>query len=250
MKYADLLSGTEKTEKYFFGFGGELYLSAEEISDYEPKLIQEIKSFAKNNRLPLRLHAPIAEIDYSQVRDTVSYMQALYRKVIQLCQVLDINHIVAHAELNYHADFPIGKQFENASLLWPALCGELKINNIHINIENHFEAVPDYLIKLAEKIASHYFGMCVDIGHCNAFSNLNIKEWLGKYHIGSIKEVHLADNKGDGDTHLPLGDGDIDFVNFFEVLSKRKEKPVFVLEPRNISDARKSLLFLRKSGVL
>ncbi|UCD54693.1 MAG: sugar phosphate isomerase/epimerase, partial [Candidatus Omnitrophota bacterium] len=212
--------------------------------------INDIKSFVKNNRLPLRLHAPISEIDYSQVRDSASYMKSLYRKVIRFCKVLNINHVVTHAELDYHTAFPIDRQFENASLLWRALCDEFKINNIHINIENHCEIEPDYLVMFMERIGSPYLGMCIDIGHFNAFSNLGIKKCLEKYPVGSIKEVHLADNKGDGDTHLPLGDGNIDFVSFFETFSGRRERCVFVLEPREIKEAQKSLSYLRKKGLL
>ena len=250
VKYADLIVDRENIRKYFFGFGGELYLSAEEITGYDPQIIDDIKSFVRNNRLPLCLHAPISEIDYSQVRDTASYMQSLYRKVIRLCKALNINHVVAHAEFNYHTGFPIDRQFENAVLLWRALCDEFKINDIHINIENHNEREPDYLIMLMEKISSPYFGMCVDIGHFNAFSNLPLKKCLEKYPVSSIKEVHLADNKGDGDTHLPLGDGNIDFVSFFEIFSKRGERCAFVLEPRDIKEAQKSLSYLREKGFL
>ncbi len=250
VKYADFIVDKENIQKYFFGFGGELYLSAEEIASYEPQIIDDIKSFVKNNRLPLRLHGPIAEIDYSQVQDATSYMQSLYRKVIRLCEVLNINHVVAHAEFNYHTAFPIDRQFENAYFLWRTLCGEFKSNNIHINIENHYEIEPDYLVMLMERIGSPYFGMCVDIGHFNAFSNLPLKKCLEKYPVSSIKEVHLADNKGDGDTHLPLGDGNIDFVSFFETFSRRRERCAFVLEPQDIKETQKSLSYLRKKGFL
>ena len=74
--------------------------------------------------------------------------------------------------------------------------------------------------------------------------------WLGKYPAGSIKEVHLADNKGDDDTHLPLGEGTIDFVDFFKIFTARNEDCVFILEPRNLNEAVKSISFLRKGGFI
>jgi len=250
VKYSDLFKDARNIEKYFLGFGGELYLSAEEIKAYEPGIIDGIKSFVKNNRLPLRLHAPISRIDYSQVKDTTGYIEPLYREVIALCKVLNIDNIVTHAEFNYHSDFPIDKQFENAYFLWHTLCGQLKVAGIRLNIENHYEEEPGYLIMLMKKINSPYFGMCVDIGHSNAFSNLDMEKWLYEYPAGSIKEVHLADNKGDGDTHLPLGGGNIDFTRFFEILSKRREACVFVLEPRDIKEAGEGLSYLRKRGII
>ena len=250
MKYADLLSDIKNIGKYFFGFSGELYLGSEEITGYEPHIIGAIKSFIEDNRLSLRLHSPVPEIDYSKAESITPYMQSLYREVIRLCKALNINHVVTHAEFDYHGNFPIDKQFENAYFLWRTLCDELKTNNIHINIENHYEIEPRYLIMLMERIGSPYFGMCLDLGHSNAFSDLDIKTWLEKYPAGSVKEVHLADNKGDGDTHLPLGEGNIDFVSFFEILFKRREMCVFVLEPRTPEETEISLSYLRKRGLI
>lgn len=250
VRYADLLSDKGSIDKYFLGFGGELYLSTEELESYDTRLINNIKSFTKANHLPLRLHGPIPEIDYSRIQDTISRAKPLYEKVREFCKEMGINSVVAHAEFNYHTDFPIDKQLENAVSLWSVLCNELSRANIYINIENHCETEPDCLIGLMEKVNSPYLGMCVDIGHTNAFSELGIKKWLKKYPIGSIKELHLADNEGDGDTHLALGEGNIDFANFFKTFAGRGENPVFVLEPRNLGEAEKSLSFLRKAGLI
>lgn len=249
-KYSDLVLDAGNVDRYFLGFGGELYLSAEEINNYDSRIIGGIKDFTQKNHLPLRLHGPIAKIDYSQIQSTIPLMQSLYANTIKLCKILGINHIVTHAEFDYSIDFPVNKQLENAVSLWHVLCDDLSVNNIYINIENHCEIKPDHLIMLLEKINSPHFGMCVDIGHFNAFSDLGTKKCLAKYPIGSIKEVHLADNEGDDDTHLSLGEGNIDFASFFKILEKRSEDCVFILEPRNIAEAKKSLSFLRKEGFL
>ncbi|MGB2705979.1 MAG: sugar phosphate isomerase/epimerase family protein [Candidatus Omnitrophota bacterium] len=249
VKYSDLVSDTD-IERYFLGFGGELYLSPEEIDNYDHLITARIKTFVKKNRFPLRLHAPITDIDYSRIHATISSMQSLYNKIFKLCKALDIDAVVAHAEFNRNAEFPVVKQFENAVSLWRILNAGLSVHDIHLNIENHSEVEPDYLIGIMEKIGSPYFGMCVDIGHSNAFGKIEMKAWLGKYPAGSIREVHLADNAGDDDTHLPLGEGNVDFPAFFEALEARRDVCVFVLEPRDIREAQKSLSFLRKAGFL
>ena len=250
VKYSDLTTETKNIEKFFFGFSGELYLTAEEITKPDPKIIETIKSFIKNKDLSLRLHAPICEIDYSQAKKTISSLQPLHKKVIEFCKALNINSVVAHAEFNYKNDFVVDNQFYGALLVWRVLAGEFRANKICINLENHLENKPDHLIQLMECINSNFFGMCVDAGHFNAFSKLDIRECLGRYPLGSIKEIHLADNKGDRDTHLALGDGNIDFFKFFMILEKRKEKHIFVLEPNNLDEAGKSLSFLKKSGLI
>ena len=250
VKYSDLLSDPGNIDRYFLGFGGELYFSTEEIANCDSRIIDEIKTFIKKNSLPLNLHAPIPDIDYSKPKDTASLMRSLYEKVITLCKDLNVNSIVAHAELNYNIDFPIDEQLKNAVDLWGILCGECAANKIAINVENHCEIKPDHLIELRRKIGSRNFGLCIDVGHCNAYGRLNIEGWLREYPVGSIREIHLADNVGDDDTHLPLGRGNIDLEAFFKHFAKRDEKAIFVLEPRNVEEAEESLAFLKKKGFL
>ncbi len=250
IKYSDLAGNPENMENFFLGFGGELYLSAEEIDSYDFGLIAGINSFTRKNNLPLRLHAPIIDIDYSRAHTTISRMQKLYGGVLKLCRALDMRFVVAHAEFGCDPGFPPEKQFKNAVSLWRVINAGLGAYDIGLNIENHCEIEPDYLIGLMREVASPRFGMCFDVGHSNAFGKPGIEAWLARYPAGSIAEVHLNDNAGDGDTHLPLGSGNIDFEAFFGALQARRENCVFVLEPRNITEARKSISFLKKKGIL
>jgi len=250
VKYSDLLTDPENTSAYFLGAPGELYLSAEEISDYNTTLINRIKNFAKKHCFPLRLHAPLCKLDYSNHSNLLQNLRPLYQKVIKLCGILNINYIVAHAELGMDSSVLIGRELESAVLVWRALCNDLSRNNIKISMENHYERDPSHLVRLMEMIDLPNFKMCVDLGHFNAFSDLKIEDCIQKYPRGSIEEVHLADNKGDGDTHLALGEGNIDFRKFFKSFQKRGEKSIFVLEPRNINEAKKSISFLKKEGML
>lgn len=250
VKYSDLLSDPDNIEKHFFGFGGEIYLSVEEMTSCNPQIIGRVKSFTERDTLSLRLHAPVSEIDYSKPQKTTYDIKSLYNKVFALCDMLNINSIVTHAEFNYETSFTMDGQLEEAFSLWGAVCGRCSARSIYLNIENHYEKDPNHLVALAKKINLPYFGICVDAGHINTYSDLSIKEWIEKLPAGSIKEVHLADNKGDGDTHLPLGDGNIDFLPLFEILEKRNEKCVFVLEPRYPDEVQKSISFLIKEGFL
>jgi len=250
VKYSDILADPKNSDKYFLGFGGELYLSPEEIDDYDPAIIAGIKSFVKDNALPLRLHAPIAAIDYSRIREAASSAEALYSKTFRLCRIMDINSVVTHAEFARGAARAADKELESAVSLWRVLAAATGAAKINLNIENHYEAGPDCLLALMERMNSPYIGMCVDVGHYNAFSALGTEKWLEKYPAGSIKEVHLSDNKGDDDTHLRLGGGNFDFAKFFNIFSERNEDCAFVLEPRSLAEARNSLAFLRKRGFL
>ena len=250
LKYSDLLPDGGNLGKYFFGFGWELYLGHENIKTYKPEIINRIKSIAEKKQIPLRLHAPIIEIDYSRTQDPSPMIKSAYRSLPRFCKLMNIDSVVAHADFDYKSDFSVGRQFENALPFWRGIAGDLNAESIKLNIENHFETFPDRLIMLMKQISLPNLGMCVDLGHYNAFSDLGTKKWLAGYPRGSIKEIHLADNAGDADTHLPLGEGNIDFALFFEIFARRGEDCVFVLEPRSLDEIGTSLSFLEKGGYI
>ncbi|MFH1593126.1 MAG: sugar phosphate isomerase/epimerase family protein [Candidatus Omnitrophota bacterium] len=250
VKYSDLACDPKNIERYFFGFGGELYFSSGEIYDHDHKIAGEIKSFVKSKNLALRLHAPIIEIDYSELRDIKPYIHSTYDRVIDICRALSIKSIVAHAEFNYRINFSVKRQLDAAVLLWRELCDKCETKLIDLNMENHNELFADDLVALAKKIDSKHFGLCFDVGHINAFSNSSPDEWIESCPGHLLKEAHLADNMGDDDTHLPLGEGTIDIKNFVKSCIELNRDSVFVLEPRNVEETERSLLFLRREGII
>ena len=246
VKYSDFLENNKIIKEHSFGFGGELYLSPSEILDYDPNVIEDIRLFAKNENIPFKLHAPIIEIEYSKKDETLQNLRLLYTEVIGVCKILDIDHVVAHAEFKLDTENIQSKEFKNAMIIWDDLCKELSLNNINISLENHFEKTSDSLIKLKKSIKCDNLYMCLDVGHANAFGTNDIEKWIESYPKGSIDEIHLADNMGDDDTHLVLGAGNIDFEKVLTLLDKRKEKLIYVLEPKKVEDVAPSLEFLKK----
>ncbi len=84
-------------------------------------------------------------------------------------------------------------------------------------IENMEESDPDLLIEAVGQVNSGYLGLCLDVGHANIFSDLKPSEWvkrMGKW----LMHLHVHDNKGDADNHMPLGKGNIDFQDLFGAL--------------------------------
>ena len=86
-------------------------------------------------------------------------------------------------------------------------------------IENIVEKEPARLIKLHDIVDSKFFGLCLDVGHTNIFSEVPLKEWISR--MGRrLQYVHLHDNSGKEDEHLPVGKGNI---NFNDIFNKLKE---------------------------
>ena len=67
-----------------------------------------------------------------------------------------------------------------------------------------------------------------------------MKNWfdvLGRY----IKEVHLHDNFKKFDDHYPIGDGEIDFDLFFQLVKKQGADIIYTIEPHKIEHLERSL---------
>ena len=50
-----------------------------------------------------------------------------------------------------------------------------------------------------------------------------------------MTEVHLHDNHREMDEHLPIGEGNFDFDQFFELLSQFQVNPIYTIEPHEES---------------
>lgn len=99
---------------------------------------------------------------------------------------------------------------------------EAKKYGIKIAVENIFKGrvysrIPD-LIDLVEIIDLENVGYCLDIGHGN-YDEIDIVETI-KIMGDKLFELHLSDNAGDRDAHLPIGFGT---VNWNEVIATLRE---------------------------
>ena len=62
-----------------------------------------------------------------------------------------------------------------------------------------------------------------------------------------IGQLHLHDNSGGQDEHLPIGGGAIDFRMLFKKLANmRKDPPIITMEPHREEDLRPSVECLEK----
>lgn len=91
-----------------------------------------------------------------------------------------------------------------------------------IGVENlflgRFFSKPDELLKLVHDVDNEYVGFCFDSGHANV-DGLELPALI-KGMGDKLFEVHLHDNFGDRDTHLPIGFGNI---NWYEVIKALDE---------------------------
>ena len=84
--------------------------------------------------------------------------------------------------------------------------------------------------------------MTLDIGHAN-HAGYSTDEII----FDSIKHVHAHDNFGDDDSHLPLGEGNIELNDIINSLESKNYKGIYILEVNNFDSIEKSYEYMEKN---
>lgn len=134
---------------------------------------------------------------------------------------------------------------ERSVAFWLPFVARAEASGFPLLVENVWEPGPAFHTGLFEKIDSPSFGFCLDVGHCNVFSKAPLREWVET--LGErLREVHLHDNDGLQDAHLPVGKGTVDFDGLFGYLRDMGREPVLTLEPHTEEHLPESLAGLEE----
>ena len=99
-----------------------------------------------------------------------------------------------------------------------ASLGELQGSSVPIALENLVLTAHDYVRgpqQLHELTTRHGMKNCLDVGHAHVEGTREGREMISEYArvLGDdVVHLHLHDNHGTGDEHLPTGEGTIDFA--------------------------------------
>lgn len=120
---------------------------------------------------------------------------------------------------------------------------ELEAAGIALALENVFEYDPGPLLlarSALEQAGCSRVGLCLDLGHALAFSKTAQDVWWDAL-APHLIEVHLHDNDGEDDLHLPPGQGKTDWAMVERKLQAMAARPVLTLEPHRESHLWESL---------
>jgi sugar phosphate isomerase/epimerase len=223
-------------------------------SDMKRKRIKEIKRILNSLNLKPILHASFHDVNLSSLSPWIrraSIKQIL--KCVEMGAELGAEVIVVHGG-GLSREYPISLVDEASSILVESLSEIVlfaKKAGLTIGLENRHRSkdielisTPQNHLAVLERINSPHCKAVLDIGHANTF-NLELSQYI-KAISSYLIEVHLHDNNGVQDEHLPLGDGKIDFVESIHHvnLERGKELP-FILEMTSAEDYERSLKYLK-----
>ncbi len=196
--------------------GLEIYLTAEEVAD--DFNFELLKKTLKNKAV--NLHAPFYDLNIaSQDRFIRKHSQSLYQKIFQWGCRLQAQKVVFHLNYNetYYREHQ-DKWLENCAAFYQKLL--TKSRGTMIAIENTGESLPQLFLKLQNLVNHNFFSFCLDLGHLNIFARNHLSEWLDAINNQPAIHLHIHDNNGEKDQHLPVGLGNFNWFLFLEKISK------------------------------
>lgn len=225
----------------------ELYIDGDNLRNADPGVLKDIREKLTQKGLSLTMHGPYLELNPGSMNEDTRLKTAeMYRHAFRAAGILKPRTMVLHAgysEKKYKGDKDLW--MAQSMKTWPEFVLEAERTGVVIAIEHVFEKEPSTLKALLEKISSPNVGACVDTGHIHAFSGSDMEAWLSA--LGPwVKEVHLHDNSGEHDEHLPLGEGIIDFQRFFTLLKKYASEPVYTIEPHGEEMVKRGIKAVKK----
>lgn len=225
----------------------EILFDSESLDSTSESIISGLKKRLSYNPA-ITIHAPFLDLSPGSTdsfirRATMERLTLLDEKIRPLSPEKIVFH-TGYDTWSFNDDRE--RWLKNSLLFWNSFIEKLgDKRGYDILLENIFEDEPVYMVRLLNEIDSSSFGFCFDIGHCNIFSKVSIKDWVAA--LGDkMREVHIHDNHGESDEHLAIGDGDIDFNSFFKFLDRRGIDPILTIEGHSRSAVEKSLLYLKR----
>ncbi|MDN5362579.1 MAG: hypothetical protein PWP70_1626 [Moorella sp. (in: firmicutes)] len=212
--------------------GIEIFAEGPEWRDPE-KGIDFAKALLRQHKGPRSLHAPFFDLNlaaenYPSIRKlTLQILQGIIKRAPELgCEYV----IIHPSSYSSHIFNPDGTRQRVKEAL-NILAREAQQAGIKLAVEN-VGFGPTQLFASQEYISLFYeidgLVALLDVGHAY-LNGWDIPQVIGQ--LGEkLAALHLHDNRGQADEHLPLGRGKINFQPIWEALICTRAKPALVLE--------------------
>lgn len=224
------------------GIGVEVQLSSKILDTFTLREFGILKS--RLDGTLTTIHAPFLDLNPGAVDDYVlEATRKRFLETVLVANVLEAEVVVFHTGYHPPKIDPLFEVYFERALETFSLI--VKEGDFLIALENVFDRNPKVLKAFLENLPGKV-GVCIDTGHLNLFSEVPLSDWLSAFE-GRIFEFHLHDNRGDRDSHLPIGWGSFPFDALFSSLGTSLDSYIFNLENKTLPHIRESLKTLKEN---
>jgi sugar phosphate isomerase/epimerase len=223
------------------GLFPEIYLAGEYLDSLEDSTVEAMIKWREDGR-ELTFHAPFVDLSPGGFDPRVLEVTRFrFSQVMELARRVGPKRIIFHPGYDrWRFAYREELWLTNSLRVWEELLEAAGGIGTRICLENVFDNRPDHLGALRDRLGEE-LGFCLDTGHFLLFSEVTLGEWLDVFGNG-LAELHLHDNDGKQDLHLPVGEGEFDFKSLCRHVEERGLDPVVVLEHHSREETARSLL--------
>lgn len=209
-------------------------LADEGLHTLNKRRVKQLNKIAKTRDLDFFVHAPWAGVNIATPSLTLrrAVLKRLERSIVvsgQLGCHLWVFHPGSRTGLSH---FYPGMDWQLNLKSVQTLLKVARKENVEIAIENTPEPFPS-LMKRTDDFHRFYneleddIGMVLDVAHANLTNQIQdfVKQFSKK-----IIHMHVSDNKGDSDTHMGIGHGNINWTAFAKLVKAVEYGNIIMLE--------------------
>ncbi len=239
-------------EKYLprvleWGLSLEVGLDHQALDLYRIRDFRHAASLLKRQKIKCTVHAPFCDIspgafDGLVRRASIKRLQ----EALRVARYFEPEVVVFHS--GYHPGYHRERKEAWLDLVKAGIAEVLALAEkwgLCLALENVFESAAALLTNIVEEINSPFLGYCFDAGHAFAFAKSSWRPWLEAFEE-RLLELHVHDNEGHWDDHLPPGRGKIPFEEIFKFLVEKGRRPVVTFEAHREEDVLPGYLYLKE----
>ena len=228
--------------------GPEIYFSGAALDEMKPPEAERAAAALRDAGISsLTFHGPFLDL-WPGARDEEVRRLSVRRlkQAISLALLFRPEGVVVHG--GYYSwlfDFRPDKWLESARRSFGELAEAAEKADTRLFVENVFDDEPSYLLQLLDAVGSPRLGFCLDPGHASLFSNIPLHQWAEAFGE-NILQMHVHDNRGQRDDHLPVGEGTLNYRGVLLAALDAGARPILTVEPHRKEHFSRSLSGLRE----
>jgi len=216
------------------GINPEIGFNHFTLDHFEKDDFVKVANHLLEAELTVSFHAPFMDLRPGAIDPEIRKVTAgRLQRVFDLVPYFRPISVVCHA--SFDKRYYVSNEQEwlsNSIETWGHFLQQAVDMGTMIAIENVYETDCHYLRLLLNALVSPHICFCFDTGHFNVYSTASLEEWVNGL-APRIGQVHIHDNNGLADEHLPTGEGNFPFKAFFEMIHQKKLNPIITLEPHS-----------------